>query len=359
MRLQGCGDILVRSSRRAARAFTLVEILFAVMVLGIALLGLGAFFPVVVRQQQVAQDATLGVLASQSAEAQLKGRTYNGATLEAYLSAWARTQTTFIPDDGSWVTPIDPVTGALYFGVDPLLSPTVALADRLYPADASGAPAPQFVWDLAVRRITPRPIAGGAPVNIPGSDRVQAAMFVRRVDPRLALPRGGRVTSLFQCLQDASLDETDRRWPVSVSLTAAAGGVGEPTLDGRVGQAYGYSMPVQVDVQFPAAGGGGVQSLDRLAVRGVRTAEYSNMTNRRAFQLLAQPGQQFVDNLGNVYTVLGADPDPAAANNLVLRFTPPVSESVPASDPDNPSSLNSILMTPQAPAAILVFTVKP
>lgn len=356
MRLQGCGDILARRSRRA---FTLVEILFAVMVLGIALLGLGAFFPVVVRQQQVAQDATLGVLASQSASAQLRGRTYNGATLEAYLSAWARTQNTFIPDDGSWVTPIDPVTGALYFGLDPLLSPTVSIADRLYPADASGAAAPQFVWDLAVRRSSPRPLDSGTPVNVPGSDSIQAAMFVRRVDPRLSLPRGNRVTSLFQCLQDASLGEADRRWPASVSLTTAAGGVGEPTLDGRVGQGFGYSTPMLVDVEFPAAGGGGVLSRDRLAVRGVRTAELSNMTDRRVFQLLAQPGQQFVDNLGNVYTVLGADPDPAAAGNLVVRFTPAVSESVPASDPGDPSSLNSILMTPQAPAAVLVFTVKP
>jgi len=63
-----------RLARLALPAFTLIEVLIAVVVLAIGLLGLGMVFPVVVRQQRVAQDAILGYSAAESAAVDLINR---------------------------------------------------------------------------------------------------------------------------------------------------------------------------------------------------------------------------------------------------------------------------------------------
>ena len=51
----------------SARAFTLVEVLMAVLILAIGLLGLGAVLPMVVRQQRDSADGTFGLIAMRSA----------------------------------------------------------------------------------------------------------------------------------------------------------------------------------------------------------------------------------------------------------------------------------------------------
>lgn len=374
MRLQGWRDN--RNSGGAVnaacgRAFTLVEVLFAVLILGIALLGLGAFFPTVIRQQQTAADATFGVLSSQSAEALTRGRVYPlgtaGATgnLEEALTRWASQRDSEIPDDASWLVPTDPFTGALPLSGNLLspLEPRIPLADRLYPSDASGAKAPQFVWDLAVRRLAPRQSPDD---RTPGVNDVQIAMFVRRVDPRLSAPRDAtsrQPISLFRAIQDSSLPLESRRWPLSVNLTGAS--MGEPTLDGRVGSQYAYSVPMRVEVQFQStldvdqATGAQVRTnRDRLRVYGLGPGPLQGMGIARTYRLLGVPGQQFVDNLGNVYTVTGLDLD-ASGQPEFIRFTPPVPAGVGDTNPGDPTAFNSILMTPQAPAAILVFTAQP
>ncbi len=243
-----------------ARAFTLVEVLFAVLILGIALLGLGAFFPTVIRQQQSASDAAFGVLSSQSGEALMRGRSYPlgttgvSGTLEEALARWASQRDSSIPDDASWFVPTDPFTGSLPLS-DNIVSPNeprIPLADRLYPSDASGAKAPQFVWDIAVRRLVPRE---GPDDITPGVNDVQIAMFVRRVDPRLSAARDNvtrQPISLFRSIQDASLPVELRRWPLSVNV---AGQIGEPALDGRVGTGLAYSVPLSVNVRLQTAAG--------------------------------------------------------------------------------------------------------
>ncbi|MFN0133094.1 MAG: prepilin-type N-terminal cleavage/methylation domain-containing protein [Phycisphaerales bacterium] len=68
-----------RASRRfgeatCSRAFTLIEVLIGILVLALGLLGLGAVIPVVVREQRLATDATLGVAVAQHAEGVLRAR---------------------------------------------------------------------------------------------------------------------------------------------------------------------------------------------------------------------------------------------------------------------------------------------
>ena len=57
-----------------ARAFTLVEVLMGILILALALLGIGAVIPVVVRTQKAATDATHGVSVANAAESLLASR---------------------------------------------------------------------------------------------------------------------------------------------------------------------------------------------------------------------------------------------------------------------------------------------
>jgi prepilin-type N-terminal cleavage/methylation domain-containing protein len=362
MRLQGNG---AKAMKGAARGFTLVEILFAVLVLAIALLGLGAFFPTVIRTQQVAQDATLGVVAAQSAEAVLRGRVYRTPTgalgFEEYLGVAARAQSSFLPDDSSWVlgvpdTDIGPDgTAALIIGNDPILSPRISLGDRLYPLDDAGVSEPKLVWDAAFRRLVPR---GAGTLDAAGSDAVQVAIFVRRVDPRLRAPQG---VPIFRAIQDASLTAAQRRWPVSASLTASS--LGEPSLDGRVvgeeGTNLVYSQIMPVEVEFAGyQAGPRVVRPDLLRLTRV-LGTFQGMDLERAFELMSQPGQQIVDNFGNIYSVLGPEPEGSGVGPNTVRISPPVPEGVRTTVNGNPATLYQVLMTPQVPAAVRVFTVKP
>ncbi|MBL9031865.1 MAG: hypothetical protein JNM80_09170 [Phycisphaerae bacterium] len=60
--------------RPTLRAFTLIEVLIGILVLALGLLGLGAIIPVVVREQRLATDATLGVSVAEHAEGVLRAR---------------------------------------------------------------------------------------------------------------------------------------------------------------------------------------------------------------------------------------------------------------------------------------------
>jgi Tfp pilus assembly protein PilV len=57
---------------RALAAFSLIEVLISVLVLALGLLGLGAMFPVIIRQQRQATDATLGTMAANAARLELE-----------------------------------------------------------------------------------------------------------------------------------------------------------------------------------------------------------------------------------------------------------------------------------------------
>lgn len=345
-----------------ARGFSLIEVLFAVLILGIALLGLGAFFPSVIKQQRTASDATFGVLAAQSARAQVFGYsafseplspTDNRTVLKAWAQklngpfAIARGNT----NDGAWtVVPVNTTTGAML--VDPI-SPSlgsfaIAMADRLYPGDGSLAKEPQYIWDMAVRRLTPVPATRN--VIPPGGDDVQIAVFVRRLDQRIRVPRD---KSMFQVLNPESATDV-RRWPLSVNKTT-----GLPNQDGRTDSST-YSTPMVVKVQFGASQGGTTAPTvrDRLrivsyvsnSIPGIGAIEKSNV-----FTICSQAGQKLVDNLGNVYTVLGPDTrtELGAVATQDVRITPAVAPGV------NKNQLFEVVLTPQIPAEVLVFSVNP
>lgn len=219
------------------------------------------------------------------------------------------------------------------------------LLDRVYPTVDSGMSGPQFVWDVAVRRLSP-----GA------SRTVQVATFLRRIDPKTRIPAN---QSLWQVYMGRGVTPEEEKWPVSVDAA------GRATFDGRRGTGALYSRPIAVPVVFNDATIDGRQPRDRFQIEATPTQFLSvqpgvTIDAAGLFAIAAQPGQQLVDNLGNIYTVVGVDD---RVNNAVLnrwiRVTPPVPAGIRPTSAADERTIRQVLMTPQVPARVILTTVNP
>ncbi|MBY0396546.1 MAG: hypothetical protein K2X91_08775, partial [Thermoleophilia bacterium] len=252
---------------------------------------------------------------------------------------------------------IGPTSGP---GVGPVDDAFINLPDRIFPSPwsvtAGGTPPePQFVVDLAVRRMTP--IIQGGPDNQvdpggallyerPGNFTVQMALFARRIDARIR-PMVG--VSIMQSIADTGAPINKRRWPVSEDDT------GNPLGDGTMTGAGSprYSLPYTVNVAFDP------NVPDRLVVQSADDSMVNAGTQRSAqtaFRQMSADGQIVVDNLGTVYNILGADD---RVTGMALRISPSVKGNVPASGGADPRRLHQVVVCPQAPASVNVITVNP
>lgn len=356
------------------RAFSLVEVLLAILILALGLLGLGAVIPAVVKLQRRATDETLGTSVVNSAKAYLDRRPDFRESALTGVNAWDNMlgQTTWSPAGTNitnhlwqpWaqtgLNQLDLATGDMHFNgalTNPALRATIKIADRLWPGDASQPMPrtdstrdpfrPQFVWDLVGRRVQ---ASASAP------PQVQVAVFVRRIDLNIRVPQGnssaGQPFSLRDVLTGSNgLSTVDRRVPVAVDSNEQPTNTGtDPTNTLR------YGNFLTLDAWFDADPD---KKRDRIELSaGPLTS--SGPTSDVLFALASQPGQKLVDNFGNVYTVLRTDDELEGPGTVTVVVSPPIPASVP--DPQNTNTLatdrfRQVVFTPQIAAAVEVFTV--
>ncbi len=362
---------------RARRGFTLVEILIAVLVLSLGLLGLAAVFPVVVREQRIAVDETRGVEAASAAESWLRshetlgfravlpprpGQGQNdGIDLPRGFDAWRRDlnwsrdgEWVLIDENNSFLASTGEILGVDFGDILVTVSDDgeemlVRIGDRLWPRSNSyNAGRPRLVWDFVARRVPTRFSASGQ-VQPSVLDPVQVAIFVRPIDARLLnLPderRGGRLITLYDRLAEPGVPADRRRVASAVIPTGPE--AGRPTGDGFGDYAHIVSLDVDPNANYAPPGAPGVGSQlprDRVPVRVGGGRDGVNWLQ------ISRPGQKFVDRLGVVYTVRGVD----RARGDVLIVDPPVSGTVSSS-----RDLGEIVFIPQTPSAVRIVTVKP
>ena len=303
----------------------------------------------------------------------------DGATAATYFNG-AGLQAQGLPDDAGWMVPdvetrtgtamergavllgVD-ATNAIYFPADRSLS--IPLGERLQPSESAGAGAPQYVWDVALRRMGPKRtgndpfgVAYGPGNQPPENTKVQSVVFLRRVDGRLAAPTNSTV---FQALMARAGAPADLRWPVSFNTTT-----GGPANDGLV-SGRTYSVPIAWTVDYDPARLGPEGLADRDLIKVGNPGDAFNQVPASAtvsrdavFQMLAKPGQVLVDNLGNVYTVRGAVS--AKDYDYTLRVSPPVPAGVAKTDLRaelGAGSLRQIVFAPEGAVSARVEVVNP
>lgn len=394
----------------ARGAFSLVEVLIAVLILAIGLLGLGAVIPVVVREQRLAADATQGVIVANAARNMIAGPlTTPGRTTPAQLpeqlvgrvsalDAWlddptwspdylwmpwvnggrnivatvitppgAPVQLSLVREEGQLEYGFNPDNGLVWWShrvnrnerpntsspwttVSGTTRQELTVRDRLWPTQAViGMGAGEAHRPQFVWDIVARRVDSR---RQPG-DRFRidnpAEMQVAIFVRRIDLNiRVPQGRTLFQVLTDTTLPANERRVPVGVASTGTTQGM--PTRDGTNGTA---AAPTIGAYAAPLV-------LDANAVidpiTGLRNrmelSGNAGLPGSNGRVLAAQVGQPLVDNLGNIYTVREADTD--AGGPYWVRVDPPFPDMM-VLGPAGP--VQQVVFTPQIPAAVTIVNI--
>jgi len=202
-----------------------------------------------------------------------------------------------------------------------------------------------MVWDFVVRR----------KLETTDPRALQVAVFVRRIDPRLrSIPRsaprpGDDTVSVREQFFSRTLGTGEERLPLGEDREFL------PTLDGGDGAGGVFYSGVhsvgalfQFTINDPIS-----RKRDRIFIGGAYSDPF----------LIAQRGQRVVDNLGNIYTIVGSSLDDFPGFPVSwIKVDPPVPPSVIESDGgidfDRPM-IRQLIFTPQIPVSVFMVEVEP
>ncbi len=350
---------------RARAGFTLIEVLIGIIVLGLGLLGLASVFPAVVVQQKQAADAVQGDSTAKSVEALLRAspsfnRPFDGAidrlrintafsaaANQAGLTGWEigtgggnesgamdmdqsnGTLSVAMPQGGRVTIDLEDAVGAVQ-SIQSAEAVELTQAARLFPqaklrANDAGSvrsknDGPQFVWDMALRRDK-----GTSAILDPlGSDAMQIAIFVRRIDPGIR----GDFNAVF----------------AGNGVVAVAQGTdGAPTLNGRGD--YSPILRGQLSVYQPTNGDPALRNIVTLEPNSVE-----RIADEVVIEWLGRVGQKFVGPQGQLWTVLSVREE---NDETLMTLDQPLEDRTQAQGGDTVD----ILFTMHTPANVRVITL--
>ncbi|MHA7814008.1 MAG: type IV pilus modification PilV family protein [Phycisphaerales bacterium] len=371
-------------NRIHARAgFSLIEVLIAVLVLAIGMLGLGAVFPAIIAEQRESFAAIEGQNAAAAAEALLSNPemvdfSYISQDFNRPIRGGLQSATMPPRFSYEWVVPQDgqtyygwrsPMPGFNFFNglwsynindssvndvidvvnMNPYLG-QIPLSSRLYPQPYSGKE-PKLVWDVALRRE-------------PSGDRLQAAIFVRRIDARIRVPQDHSLSDVLT--GNGGISANQVRLPVAINPDT-----GLPVADDGNNRVYAAIQMLEVEV-FD-------DHLDWLVIKDDQPIGRDNADT--SVDLATKVGQKLVDNTGVVRTVVGtadvSDMDLAFGRGRIVQVDPPflavnagnertgnarsntgVTNSDPEWDDERASWVRQVIFTPREPIAVRVVTLE-
>jgi prepilin-type N-terminal cleavage/methylation domain-containing protein len=387
------------SASNTPRGFTLIEVLIAVLVLAIGLLGIGAVFPVVVRQQRQAQDTIQGITSRQGAEAYLLARnaakTLTGGITKVSITG-SPTTIQCGESHGLFAGDVVAITGPLTYPADInnrnfMVASTPSASSFTLGVEVTFVDNHTGTWTL-VRDSLARDIAalvvaqssrapgewhlpGIDPKNgevaldretLPLADRLSPPPFSDAGDPRFVWDFAARLPEIaFDKSGDVSnLGHVE----VAIFVRRIDTGI---TLGQPSGKKYTLSHVLAGDGVLPnfrrvpvgadstgRATLNGTPNYSTLQILGVEPREqgaklqFSKSTPVGLLAALRQPGQKLVDNTGAVRSVAKADE--------ADRWTVVLEQPLPAdllSAIEHDGFQLEVLATPQIPAAATVLRV--